>query len=117
MDARNRWSSRRLTYLANTLACNGREIPYSTITAIDFADQPPLGPFLSAEGKPLPPLGPDEIALNSWAADQLHAKVGDTVRLSYFEPESIDGQVREKTVALASGGHRETRRRGRRPRH
>ncbi len=59
-----------LTYLANTLACNGREIPYSTITAIDFAAEPPLGPFLSAEGKPLPPLGPDEIALNSWAAEQ-----------------------------------------------
>ena len=54
----------------------------------------------SREGKPLPPLGPNEIALNSWAADQLHAKLGDTVRLTYFEPESIDGQVREKTVAL-----------------
>ncbi len=26
--------------------------------------------------------------------------VGDTVRLAYFEPESLDGQVREKTVAL-----------------
>ena len=90
-----------LTYLANTLACNGREIPYSTITAIDFADRPPLGPpFSRPTDKPLPPLGPNEIALNSWAADQLHAKVGDTVRLTYFEPESIDGQVREKTVSL-----------------
>ena len=89
-----------LTYLANTLAIDGREIPYSTITAIDFADRPPLGPFLSTEGKPLSPLGPDEIALNSWAADDLHAKVGDTVRVSYFEPESIEGRVREKTVAL-----------------
>ena len=34
-----------LTYLANTLACSGREIPYSTVTAIDFADRPPLGRF------------------------------------------------------------------------
>ena len=89
-----------MTYLANTLACNGREVPYSTITAINFARQPPLGPFLSTDGKVLPPLGAHEIALNSWAADQLHARVGDTVRLTYFEPESLDGRVREKTVAL-----------------
>jgi ABC-type lipoprotein release transport system permease subunit len=89
-----------MTYLANTLACNGREVPYSTITAIDFADRPPLGPFRSIEGKPLPPFGPNEIALNTWAADQLHAHVGDVVRLTYFEPQSLDGQVREKTVSL-----------------
>ena len=89
-----------MTYLANTLACNGREVPYSTITAIDFADRPPLGPFRSIEGKPLSPLRPNEIALNSWAADQLHARLGDAVRLTYFEPESLDGQVREKTVSL-----------------
>jgi putative ABC transport system permease protein len=84
-----------MTYLANTLACNGRKVPYSTITAIDFARRPPLGPFRSIEGKPVPPLAPNEIALNSWAADRLHARVGDIVRLSYFEPESLDGQVRE----------------------
>ena len=89
-----------LTYLANTLAIGGREIPYSTITAIDFADRPPLGPFLSTEEKPLPPLGPDEIALNAWAADDLRAKLGDAVKLTYFEPESVDGRIREKTVAL-----------------
>jgi putative ABC transport system permease protein len=89
-----------LTYLANTLACHGREVPYSTVTAIDFTAQPPLGPFLSAQDRPLPPLGPDEIALNTWAAEQLQAKVGDAVQLSYFEPESIDGQVREKSVSL-----------------
>jgi len=45
-----------MTYLANSLTCNGRKVPYSTITAIDFAKQPPLGPFRSIDGKPLPPL-------------------------------------------------------------
>ena len=89
-----------ITYLANTLACNGHEAPYSTITAIDFADRPPLGPFRSVEGKPLPSLGPNKIALNSWAADRLHARVGDTVRVAYFEPDSLNGEVREKTAAL-----------------
>jgi putative ABC transport system permease protein len=89
-----------LTYLANTLYCNGREIPYSTIAAIDFATRPPLGPMLSRDGKPLSPLGVGEIALNSWAADQLRARPGDSVQVTYFEPESVGGQLREKTVSL-----------------
>ena len=89
-----------LTYLANTLACEGREIPYSTVTAIDFTAGPPLGPFLSAEEKPVQPLGPNDIALNSWAADNLHTKVGDTIGLSFFQPESVDGQLRQQTVTL-----------------
>ncbi len=42
-----------LTYLANTLAGGDREIPYSTVTAIDFDSQPPLGPFVGQDGKPL----------------------------------------------------------------
>jgi ABC-type lipoprotein release transport system permease subunit len=84
-----------LTYLANTIACRDRQIPYSTITAIDFASEPPLGPFLSADGKPVPPLADDQIALNSWAAEDLGARLGDTVRVGYFEPESTHGAVRE----------------------
>jgi putative ABC transport system permease protein len=93
-----------MTYLANTLACNGREVPYSTITAIDFADRPPLGPFRSPDGKTLPPPAANEIVLNAWAADQLHARVGDTVQVSCFEPESLEGHVREKTVDLRLAG-------------
>jgi ABC-type antimicrobial peptide transport system permease subunit len=89
-----------LTYLANAIAVGDREIPYSTATAIDFSAAAPLGPFVSTDGKVLPPLGANEIALNAWAADNLHAKVGDSVRMTFFEPESIDGQVRDKTVAL-----------------
>jgi ABC-type antimicrobial peptide transport system permease subunit len=89
-----------LTYLANTIAVGDRTIPYSTVTGIDFTAEPPLGPFVSSEGVSLPALGPDEVALNTWAADQLHASIGDTVRLVYFDPESVEGQVREKTVTL-----------------
>jgi hypothetical protein len=42
-------------------------------------------------------LGEDQIVLNSWAADDLGAAPGDTIRLSWFEPESIDGRVRERS--------------------
>ena len=89
-----------LTYLANTLRVGQKEIPYSTVAAIDFATEPPLGPFDDREGKPVPPLADDEIALNTWAADDLSAKVGDEVEVIFFEPESTHGDVRERTAKL-----------------
>jgi putative ABC transport system permease protein len=89
-----------LTYLANTLADGKLEVPYSTVTAIDFRDKSPLGPFLSAEGAPARPLGDGEIALNSWAALRLNAHLGDTIRIKYFEPESNFGLLTEKSFDL-----------------
>jgi ABC-type antimicrobial peptide transport system permease subunit len=89
-----------LTYLANTIAAGGREIPYSTITAIDFGAAPPLGPFVTPEGTPIGPLADDEIVLNTWAADDLGAKPGDEVEITYFEPDSTHGQVRESKAAF-----------------
>jgi ABC-type antimicrobial peptide transport system permease subunit len=59
-----------------------------------------LGPFQSPEGETLAPLSENEIALNSWAADELYAKIGDAVKISFFEPESVHGAIREKTVEL-----------------
>ncbi len=88
------------TYLANTMADGPKSIPYSTITAIDFADHAPLGSFISTDGEPLPPLKDDEIALNSWAADDLGAKPGDRISVTYFEPESAQGQIRETTKSF-----------------
>ncbi len=89
-----------LTYLANSIALAGREVPYSTITAIDFQDQPPLGPFQSAEGKPAAKLAGGEIAVNDWAAERLKAKVGDPLAVTYYEPESTTGLLQERTVNL-----------------
>ena len=89
---------RVFTYLANSVSHNGRDIPYSTITAIDFSADPPLGPFLSPDGKPVSPLADNEIALNTWAAEDLAAKIGDRIKVCYFEPESSHGQIREKTA-------------------
>jgi ABC-type antimicrobial peptide transport system permease subunit len=89
-----------LTYLANTIACGNREIPYSTITAVDFAGRPPLGPMLSVDGKPVAGLADGQIALNRWAADDLQAKPGDAIRVSYFEPESTRGAVREQSATF-----------------
>ncbi len=87
-----------LTYLANTIEANGRTIPYSTVTAIDFTSAPPLGPWVTADAATIEPLADDQIVLNAWAAQQLQAKPGDSVRLSWFEPETRDGQIRERNA-------------------
>jgi putative ABC transport system permease protein len=91
-----------LTYLANYIrTADGRgKIPYSTVAALDFTEDPPLGPLVNLQGQPIGPLADDEIVLNSWAADDLAAqgfpvRPGDTIELTYFEPESTHGQVVE----------------------
>src|SRR5262245_65042832 len=70
-------------------------IPYSTITAIDPV---PGGPLVDADGKPLPPLADDEIVLTSWAAEDQQAKVGDKIRVTYFDPETVHGAERESSA-------------------
>jgi ABC-type antimicrobial peptide transport system permease subunit len=81
------------TYLANTIEKAGEKdkakkpIPYSLITAIDPI---PGGPQLKD----------DEVALTSWSADDLRAKVGDRIHLTYFAPETTHGQTIERSVEL-----------------
>ena len=99
-----------LTYLANSITFNGNEVPYSTITAIDFQSEPPLGPFIvsgtlrvpSASGTRSVPdtLRDNEIAINDWAARRLNARVGDQLTVTYYEPESTTGILRERTIKL-----------------
>jgi len=87
-----------ITYLANTIRSGRRQIPYSTITGVDSLAQ--RGPLFDDQGKPLV-LAQDEIVLNDWAAGDLKAKVGDLVTLTYYEPETTHGVLREaKSQAL-----------------
>ncbi|MFV1967877.1 MAG: FtsX-like permease family protein [Pirellulaceae bacterium] len=68
-------------------------IPYSTVAAID-----PSGSFAlrDLEGNPIGPLDDDEIVLHDWAANRLHARPGDRLRISYFEPETTHGAAVEQ---------------------
>src|SRR5688500_2777510 len=70
-----------LTYLANSIRSGDRDIPYSTITAIDLAG---LG-WVSADAQTQKP---DPIVLNEWAAKDLRAAVGDLVSVEYYVWES-----------------------------
>ena len=73
-----------LSYLANSIRIGTREIPYSVVTALDAAPAP------AAE---------DGIVLNQWAADDLRAKVGDTVSLEYYVWKTA-GQLGTATAAF-----------------
>jgi ABC-type lipoprotein release transport system permease subunit len=79
-----------LTYLANTIAIGANEIPYSTVTALDSKSQ--------ITNLKAPPPGDDGILLNEWAANDLLAKPGDTVRLSYY---TVDAQGQLHTAEHA----------------
>lgn len=60
-----------LTYFVNELRIGNRATPYSTVTAL--------------EGRIIPPnMGDDETLINQWLADDLKAKVGDALKLTYW---------------------------------
>ena len=69
-----------LTYLANTTQVGERGLPYSTISAMDVGN---LGTFQLVDGSLQ--LGEDDILLNTWAAEDLNARVGDEVKVAYYE--------------------------------
>ncbi|HGJ66794.1 TPA: ABC transporter permease [bacterium] len=60
-----------LTYLVNEIRLNDRKTPYSMVSAID-----PIENFSK--------INDDEIIINSWLADDLKAKIGDSIVLTYF---------------------------------
>jgi ABC-type antimicrobial peptide transport system permease subunit len=81
-----------VTYLANRIEAGDRSIPYSTVSGVDSAA--PLGPVVDVRGQPVE-LADDEVALNAWAAEQLAVESGDTVTITWYEPETTHGELRE----------------------
>ncbi len=69
-----------LTYLANSIESGERSVPYSTVTAL--ASLPPS--LVLASGRQPPEIGPDEILLNAWTADDLDVRPGAQVTLRYY---------------------------------
>ncbi|MDA1313321.1 MAG: ABC transporter permease [Acidobacteria bacterium] len=73
-----------LTYLANTIAAGDRQVPYSTVTALDLADAGAAAQLRLMSGEPAPALAENEILINDWTAKDLGASPGDPVTLSYY---------------------------------
>jgi len=77
---------RVLTYLVNDISVGGAPdqaqgggIPYSVATALEGTEGLTL-----VDGSSIPALGADDILLNEWAADDLGAKPGDRIQLTYY---------------------------------
>jgi putative ABC transport system permease protein len=76
--------AKTLVYLANRISDGKDFIPYSVIAALDPALPPPLGLGQSD-------LKHDEILLADWKESPLHARPGDRITVTYFEPEEQGG--------------------------
>ena len=77
-------------YLANTLAVRSpaghvKEIPYSMVASIPSLQEPPFGPLPAAEGDCSGEFkGRQGGLLNAWAADDLGARIGDEIEMTYY---------------------------------
>ena len=75
LSEQNKRPNRLYSYLANSIRLNDISIPYSFVTALDR-----YGEYDLAD---------DEILLSDYAANRLHAKVGDKVCVSYFKMKGL----------------------------
>lgn len=83
-----------LTYVANGIRIGDREVPYSTISAIDFAPEP-----RSSDA----PMSRPPIWLNEWAARELGARIGDEVGIDYYVWSDEDGLETRRAQFVAAG--------------
>ncbi|HEX7316239.1 MAG TPA: ABC transporter permease, partial [Pyrinomonadaceae bacterium] len=121
LDAAAREAARRtgmsaepvFSYLANSFRANGREVPYSIVTAFgEDAFKRLQGAAVNDEsgavGTRVPSPGVDEkgvspVILNEWAARELSARVGDTVSLEYYVWEE-SGRLSTRTAEFRLAG-------------
>lgn len=87
---------RVMAYLANAIykvnaageAEKSTEVPYSIVAGIETSGSLNFDEFTDAvidkEKRPC--------WINSWLAEQLNVKPGDTVQVNYYEPETVDGR-------------------------
>jgi len=74
-----------LSYLANSISVPSRpeaRIPYSTVAAVEPADEVLAELLSESVGSQVTTLAPGQILLNEWAAQDLQANVGERIRLS-----------------------------------
>ena len=92
------------TYLANRAAAEGGSAaPYSTIAALDTGRAGELGVLRLADGRPAPALGPGEVLVNTFLADDLGVGEGDRLAIDYFVVGDRE-QLVERTVRTTVAG-------------
>jgi len=79
-----------LTYFVNELRCGDRTTPYSMVTAMGHSQGP--NSIIPRD------MQDDEIIINQWLADDLDAKAGDLLELTYFVVSPMRKLDREKST-------------------
>jgi putative ABC transport system permease protein len=84
-----------IDYTAKDLKYLSRPVPYSTVVGLEETDEAALQEFnsLSRENRRTP-----YCWINSWLATEIAAVVGDWIEIKFYEPETIDGAERERSV-------------------
>jgi ABC-type lipoprotein release transport system permease subunit len=83
-----------LTYFVNEIRLGDKATPYSTVAAL-------------SDARLLPPtMRSDEVAINQWLADDLGAKIGDSVDVTYYilgsQRQLLEQQSRFRVVEIVS---------------
>lgn len=90
--------------LAETVQAGDKDVWYVTMAALPFADSPPLGPFQDMDGRPVSQPGIDECVVNEWLAERLNIRPGDSIDVTWFAPETQNGQVERRRSRLKVAG-------------
>ena len=90
-------------YLANSMTVGDRTVPYSMVLALEPPATPQLGSLTLAAGTAADVLGPEQILINQWTADQLDAAVGDRLGLHYYVV-GIDERLRTESAEFEIAG-------------
>lgn len=87
-------------FLAETVRAGAKEAWYVTMAAMPLAKEPPLGPFLSTEGRVVSQPAVDQCVVNEWLASRLNLRPGDSLEVTWFTPETQRGQVERGKAIL-----------------
>jgi ABC-type lipoprotein release transport system permease subunit len=98
----------RSVYLANTLAIDGsggerRETPYSVVAGLAAGAGDGWPALSMADGSAPPALGGSDILLNAWVAEDLGARVGDQIEMTYYAGDERGNLRTEKRAFMLRG--------------
>jgi ABC-type antimicrobial peptide transport system permease subunit len=94
---------RTQSYLANEMRADARALPYSMVTALDPRNGLTWSTLPLIDGTRATTPGDDGILLNTWAASDLGASVGDVVEIAYYVVGPREELSEERTAFRVEG--------------
>ncbi|MCP3978851.1 MAG: ABC transporter permease [bacterium] len=91
------------SYLANRMSIGEHATPYSMVAALDAIPGRGWASLVRPDGHLAPEPSDRGILLNTWTAEDLGAKVGDELRLDYFEVDPQEQLIPQHVVLRVEG--------------